>query len=121
MVELYHPPSYIPTPIPISTADRALMDVYKAKFGINHVPRGVSGLDDEQTASRRRTGHRFPQSKEFRHKQSQRRQLIRQLVTAGKTRREIAAETGMKLEAVYGALSRLQIKIPASFDEPRDG
>ncbi len=117
MADIYAPPRYFRRPIPISTADRALMDRFEAEFGITHVPRGVSGEDDEQTANRHNwTGHRFGQSAEFLHKQSQRRQLIRRLVEDRKNGREIAAVVGIKVESVYCALSRMRLKL-----RPRDG
>ncbi len=115
MADLLNLPRCIRRPIPISAADRALIDLYVAKMGITYVPRGVSGEDDEQTSSRRRTGHKFGQSEAFRHKQSLQRELYRRLVDDGKTGREIAEVVGLKLESVYGALSRLRLKI-----RPRD-
>ena len=122
MADLLNLPRYIRRPTPVSAADRVLIDRYEAETGINYVPRGVSGEDDEQTASRRSwTGHRFGQSSEFRHKQAQRRQLYRRLVDDGKTGREIAAVTGLKLESVYNALARLRLKIRPPFEGPRNG
>ncbi len=117
MADLLALPRYIRRPTPVSTAERALIDRYRDAGLVTYVARGVSGEDDEQTASRRSwTGHRFGQSAEFRHKQALQRQLYRQLVDDGKNGREIAAVTGLKLESVYSALSRLRLKI-----RPRDG
>ncbi len=122
MADLLDLPRYIRRPIPISTADRALIDRHIAEEGITHVARGVSGEDDEQADARRSwTGHRFGQSAEFRHKQAQRRQRLRLLVDDGKTCREIAEVTGLKLVSVYSALSRLRLKIRPPLDVPRDG
>ena len=122
MADLLELPRSIRRPTPVNTAERALIDRYIAAGRVNHVPRGVSGEDDEQTANRLSwTGHRFPQSAEFRHKQAKRRQLYRRLVDDGKTGREIAEAVGLKLESVYGALSRLRLKIRPTFVEPRDG
>ncbi len=122
MADLLVLPTCIRRPIPVSAADRVLIDRRIAEYGINHVPCGVSGENDEQTANRRsRTGHRFGQSAEFRHKQSQQRKLLRGLVDDRKTGREIAEITGMKLVSVYSALARLRLKILPPLDEPRDG
>ena len=122
MADLLELPRSIIRPTPISAADRALIDRFEAAFGVTHVPRGVSGDDDKQTASRRSwTGHRFGQSAELREKQAKRRQLYRRLVDDGKTGREIADVVGMKLESVYSALSKLRLKIRPTFEEPRDG
>ena len=115
MADLLKLPHYIRRPIPVNTADRALIDRHEAKFGINHVPRGVSGEDDKQTASRSSwAGHRLPRSSKLRHKQSQQRQLYRRLVDEGKTAREIAAETGLKLKSGYTAVSRLRPRTGSS-------
>ncbi len=117
MADLLTLPRYIRRPVPISAAERVLMDIFEAEEGIKHIPRGVSGEDDEQTAARRSwTGHRFGQSAEFRHKQALQRQLYRRLVDDGKTGREIAEVVGLKVESVYSALSRMRLKI-----RPRDG
>ena len=122
MADLLELPRSIRRPTPVNTAERALIDRFIAAGHVNHVPRGVSGEDIEQTASRRSwTGHRFGQSSEFRHKQAKRRQLYRRLVDDGKTGREIAEVVGLKLESVYGALSRLRLKIRPPFEEPRNG
>ena len=122
MADLLELPRSIIRPAPVNTAERALIDHFIAAGRVTHVPRGVSGEDDEQAASHRSwTGHRFGQSSEFRHKQAKRRQLFRRLVDDGKTGREIAEVVGLKLESVYGALSRLRLKIRPPFEEPRNG
>ncbi len=101
-----HDPQRIP--IPISPADRALIDRHIAEHGITYVPRGVSGLDDSCDAPFR---CRNDQPEKLRSRLAKRRQIYRRLVDEGKTCREISEIVGVQLASVYGALSRMRLKI----------
>ncbi len=109
-------------PVPISRAERALIDRYIRDHGITYIPCGVSGEDYPQTTKAACWGGvRCKQSKALRQELAERRQLYRKLVDEGKNGPEIAEIVGVTRQAVYGTLRRMQLKTKPRIWAPSDG
>ncbi len=108
--------------IPISAADRALIDSHEAEVGITHVAMGVSGMtiEDDRKAAFWQTKRRR-QSAAFQLQQARRQQLYCNLAADGKSRKEIATIVGVNIDAVYKAIRRQRLQIRPMFGADSDG
>ncbi len=95
---------------PVSAADRALIDRHIAEHGVNHIPRGVSGLGDKKdTLAADYRGSRRGLSVTKREGLSRQRQDYRAFRDQGYTDTEIAQLLGVTVGTVKTVFRQMRL------------